>query len=86
MTSNASKQINTDNSDFLLEKMLSFATGKLRENYDALILGHCHKPVLRYFEVEGKQKTFVTLGDWVSHYSFLYYENNKFFMRYYPPR
>ncbi len=86
MTSNASKQINTDNSDFLLEKMLSFATGKLREDYNALILGHCHKPVLRYFDVEGKKKTFVTLGDWVRHYSFLYYENRKFFMGYYPPR
>lgn len=85
LTSNASKQMNDDNSAFLVKKMLSFATVKLRENYDAVILGHCHKPVLRYFEVEGRKKTFVTLGDWISHYSFLYYENRKFFMSYYPP-
>ena len=86
MTSNASKQMSDDNCDFLVEKMLSFATGKLREDYDAVILGHCHKPVLRYFDVGGKKKTFVALGDWIRHYSFLYYENRKFFMSYYPPR
>lgn len=86
MTSNASKQMNDDNSDLLVEKMLSFANEKLREDYDAVILGHCHKPVLRYFDVEGRKKTFATLGDWIRHYSFLYYENEKFFMSYYPPR
>ncbi len=86
MTSSASKQINDENGDYLVEKMLSFASGKLRENYDAVILGHCHKPVLRYFDVEGKKKTFVTLGDWITHYSFLYYESRKFFLSYYLPR
>lgn len=86
MTSNVSKQMNDDHSDFLVEKMLSFATGKFHEDYDAVIMGHCHKPVLRYFDVEGKKRTFVTLGDWIRHYSFLYYENRKFFMSYYPPQ
>jgi len=86
MTSNASKQLNDDNSDYLVEKMLSFATRKFGSGYDAVILGHCHKPVLRYFDGEGKKKTFVTLGDWIRHYSFLYYENGKFFMCYYPPQ
>ncbi len=86
MTSNVSKQMNDDNRDTLVEKMLSFAAGKLREDYDAVILGHCHKPVLRYFDVEGRKKTFVALGDWIKHYSFLYYENRKFFLSYYPLR
>jgi UDP-2,3-diacylglucosamine hydrolase len=84
-TSNVSKQVNDDNSEYLVEKMLSLATVKLRENYDAVIMGHCHKPVLRYFEVEGRKKTFVTLGDWIKHYSFLYYESRKFFLSYYQP-
>jgi hypothetical protein len=30
--------------------------------------------------VEGRKKTFVTLGDWIRHHSFVYYENRKFFM------
>ncbi len=86
LTSNASKQINDNRSDVLVEKMFSFASEKLNEDYDAVILGHCHKPVLRYFEVKGRKKTFVTLGDWIRHYSFLYYENGTFFMGYYRPR
>ncbi|MRR16045.1 MAG: UDP-2,3-diacylglucosamine diphosphatase [Deltaproteobacteria bacterium] len=86
LTSNASKQLNDDNSDYLVERMLSLAMKKFNSGYDAVILGHCHKPVLRHFDGEGKKKTFVTLGDWIKHYSFLYYENGKFFMCYYPPR
>lgn len=84
--SKTSKTMTVEDGAVLVEKMLSFATGKLREEYDAVILGHCHQPVLRYFNVDGKKKTFVTLGDWVRHYSFLYYENRKFFMSYYRPR
>jgi UDP-2,3-diacylglucosamine hydrolase len=45
MTSNVSKNLNDDNSEYLLGKMLSFAEEKWRENYDAVILGHCHKPL-----------------------------------------
>ena len=86
LTSNASKQLNDDNSDYLVEKMLSFAAAKFRDNYDAVILGHCHKPVLRCFDIGGREKTFVTLGDWIRHYSFLYYEDNKFVMSYYLPQ
>lgn len=86
MTSTASKKINEDNGDYLVDKMLSFATEKLRTDYDAVIFGHCHKPVLRYFDVEGKKRTFVTLGDWITHYSYLYYENGRFYLSYYLPR
>ncbi len=39
LTSNVSKQVNDDNSEYLVEKMLSMATVKLRENYDAVIMG-----------------------------------------------
>jgi len=85
-SSNASKQMNTDNNDLLAEKMHLFAHTKLREDYDAVIMGHCHKPILRYVEMEGRQKTSVTLGDWSNGFSFLYYENEKFFMSYYSPR
>ncbi|MFO7568346.1 MAG: UDP-2,3-diacylglucosamine diphosphatase [Smithellaceae bacterium] len=86
LTSKASKEINDDNSEYLVDKMISFATEKLRTEYDAVIMGHCHKPVLRIFEVDGKKKTFVTLGDWINHYSYLYYENRKFYLSYYLPR
>jgi UDP-2,3-diacylglucosamine hydrolase len=85
-SSNASKQMNTDNNDILAEKMHAFAYNKLCKDYDAVIMGHCHKPLLRNLEEAGKQKISVTLGDWSSCFSFLYYENEKFFLRYYSPR
>ncbi|PKN20389.1 MAG: hypothetical protein CVU71_00940 [Deltaproteobacteria bacterium HGW-Deltaproteobacteria-6] len=86
ISSHTSKTMTVDDGTALVEKMFSFAAGKLREEYGAVILGHCHKPVLRNFDLNGKKKTFVTLGDWTSHYSFLYYEDGKFFMSYYRPR
>ena len=79
-SSNVSKQMNTDNNDLLAEKMHLFAHAKLRDNYDAVIMGHCHKPDLRRLEMEGRSKTSVTLGDWSSCYSFLYYEDEEFFL------
>jgi len=85
LTSDASKQINDERGDILVEKMFSFASEKLHKDYDAVIMGHCHKPVIRYLEAAGRNKTFVTLGDWVNHYSFLYYEDGKFFMSHYRP-
>lgn len=82
-TSNASKRLNDGQSDYLAEKMQTFATRKLSGEYDAVITGHSHKPLLRYFDVGGRKKTFIALGDWISHHSFVYYENRRFFMSYY---
>ncbi|MCX5849911.1 MAG: UDP-2,3-diacylglucosamine diphosphatase [Deltaproteobacteria bacterium] len=82
-TSTASKEMTMDDGEALVKKMLSFALAKFQENYDAVILGHCHVPSLNNYTVKDKQRTFITLGDWISYYSFLYYENNNFFLRYY---
>jgi UDP-2,3-diacylglucosamine hydrolase len=82
ISSATSKTITVENGDALVEKMFFCATEKLFQDHDTVILGHCHKPVLRYFDVANKKKTFITLGDWIVQYSFLYYENRKFFMSY----
>jgi UDP-2,3-diacylglucosamine hydrolase len=84
-TSTASKEMTIEDGDALAKKMLSFALAKFQENYDAVILGHCHVPSLNHYTITGKKKTFVTLGDWISHCSFLYYEDNNFFLGYYRP-
>jgi Uncharacterized protein conserved in bacteria len=86
ISSTASKEMTIEDGDVLVEKMLSFARDRFKEDYDAIVLGHCHKPILRHYAVEGKQKTFVALGDWIRHCSFLYYENGKFFLGYYRSR
>jgi UDP-2,3-diacylglucosamine hydrolase len=85
-SSAVSKEMTIENGDALIKKMFSFALTKFEEDYDAVILGHSHRPVLRQCIVAEKKKTFVALGDWIRHFSFLYYENNKFFFGYYRPR
>ena len=85
LSSAASKEMTIDAGDELVEKMLSFAVNKFQEDYDAVIVGHCHQPALRHYTVAGKKKTFVSLGDWIKHYSFLYYENKNFILVYYRP-
>ncbi|HQL01473.1 MAG TPA: UDP-2,3-diacylglucosamine diphosphatase [Smithellaceae bacterium] len=80
-TSRASKEMNNDRNGALLNKMIAFASEKLKGDYDAIILGHCHHPALREFNVEGRKKTFIALGDWTRHYSYLYYEDGTFDLR-----
>lgn len=82
-SSAVSKEMTIEEGDVLVEKMLSIAVGKFQEDFDAVIVGHCHIPVLRHYTVAGKKKTFVSLGDWINHTSFLYYENKNFYMGYY---
>jgi UDP-2,3-diacylglucosamine hydrolase len=85
LTSTASKEMTIEDGDTLVNKLASFALTKFQEDYDAVILGHSHVPSLNYYTIAGKKKTFVTLGDWISHYSFLYYEDDNFYLRYYRP-
>lgn len=82
-TSRASKEMNPEDGKALAQKMLSLASAKYQQGYDAVILGHCHVPMINHCTVAGEKKIFVTLGDWVSYCSFLYYENNNFYLRNY---
>jgi UDP-2,3-diacylglucosamine hydrolase len=84
-SSTASKEMTMEDGNVLVKKMLSFARDKLQGDYDAVILGHCHVPGIKCYTIAGDKKTFVTLGDWINHYSFLYYEDNNFFLGYYQP-
>ena len=84
LSSATSKTVTVEDGDVLVEKLYACAEEKLFREYDTVILGHCHKPVLRSSDREGRRKTFVALGDWIVHKSFLYYEDGKFFMEYYP--
>lgn len=85
LSSTASKELTLEDGNALVKKLSSFAAVKFQEGYDAVILGHCHVPSLNNYSIAGKKRTFVTLGDWITHYSFLYYEDGNFFLRYYRP-
>jgi UDP-2,3-diacylglucosamine hydrolase len=65
----------------IYEKMERFALDRFREGYDAVVLGHSHAARLTAFEVQGRQRHFAALGDWVQHMTYLYYDEGRFFLR-----
>lgn len=85
LSSTVSKEMTMDDGNALVKRMLPFVEDKLKNDYDAVIMGHCHMPLLRHYTIAEKEKTFITLGDWISHYSFLYYEDGNFVLKYYRP-
>ncbi len=78
LSSQTSKEMSGESADRLMEVMHRFALGKFQAGYDAVILGHCHKPCLREELCHGRQKTFATLGDWSTRASYLAYEDGRF--------
>jgi UDP-2,3-diacylglucosamine hydrolase len=69
----------------LVKIMEAFAIGKFKEGFDAVILGHCHTPTIKQYVIDGRGKTFVTLGDWISHFSYLLYQDGNFILSAYRP-
>ncbi|MEW6333784.1 MAG: UDP-2,3-diacylglucosamine diphosphatase [Thermodesulfobacteriota bacterium] len=69
----------------LVEVMHRFAEAKFRQGYDAVILGHCHDLLMKQTFLAGRERTFVTLGDWMTHGSYLIYEDGRFTLRHIPP-
>lgn len=82
-SSTASKEMTMENGEALVKKMYPFALRRFQKGYDAVVLGHSHIPGINYYTIKGREKTFITLGDWISYYSFVYYEDNNFYLRYY---
>jgi UDP-2,3-diacylglucosamine hydrolase len=78
ISSQMSKDMSGESADRLVEIMHRFAQGKFQEGYDAVILGHCHKPILREELCDGRRKTFATLGDWITRDSYLLYDDDRF--------
>jgi UDP-2,3-diacylglucosamine hydrolase len=83
LSSYTSRRLSLESEDRLVRRMLAFSMDKFREGFDTVILGHSHQPVLREFLMDGRQKTFVTLGDWTRHKSYLQYENGRYRLCYY---
>lgn len=69
----------------IVDAMHRFAVEKFHEGYDAVILGHCHEPLIRQVFSGGREKTFVTLGDWMTHGSYLLFDDGRFTLRRFPP-
>ena len=74
-----------ESQDRLTEVMYRYALEKFHEGYDAVILGHCHKPLLRETLSGDRKKTFVTLGDWITHDSYLLFDEGRFTLQRFLP-
>lgn len=85
LSSAMSKEMSDVSQIRLTEIMYRFAKDKFAEGYDAVVLGHCHKPCLREEMYEGRQKTFATLGDWITQDSYLLYDSGRFTLRRFLP-
>ncbi len=78
LSSRMSKEMSGESADRLVEIMHRFAREKFRDGYDAVILGHCHRAFLSEELRDGRRKTFATLGDWITHDSYLLYDDGRF--------
>lgn len=85
LSSEMSKEMSRESQDRLAEVMYRYSLEKFHEGYDAVILGHCHKPLLREILSGDRKKTFVTLGDWISHNSYLLFDEGRFTLQRFPP-
>ncbi|OPY14958.1 MAG: UDP-2,3-diacylglucosamine hydrolase [Syntrophus sp. PtaB.Bin001] len=78
LSSAASRGMFRTSEDKLSEILHALSALKIRGDVDAVILGHCHKPVMKEFDVNGRRKYTITLGDWIRHFSYLYYADGVF--------
>ncbi len=85
LSSRMSKEMSGESEERLAEIMHRFAQGKFQEGYDAVILGHCHKPFLSEELHGGRRKTFATLGDWITRDSYLLCDDGRFSLNRFSP-
>lgn len=85
ISSERSKQMSDESADRLAEIMHRCAREKFREGFDAVVFGHCHKPLLLQEMREQRLKTSVTLGDWITHRSYLRYDDGCFILERFHP-
>ena len=67
-----------------VQGMYEFAAGKIESGVDYVIMGHFHKP--QNIEVKRKDNSagyFITLGDWIKHFSYGEYKDGKFELKMY---
>lgn len=80
--SQSSQKINQKKTEHFARLMCERAPGHLFHwNNDVFIMGHIHHPIMQRYG----DKTFVILGDWLSHHSFLRLEGGELYLESYSP-
>jgi UDP-2,3-diacylglucosamine hydrolase len=79
--SRLSREKGPDRTEELAGALHAFGREKMREGWDAILMGHCHRPLLVTQEVKGRQGLTVTVGGWNGYRSFLCYEAGLFSLK-----
>lgn len=58
--------------------MRQFAEKKISEGFDFVIMGHIHKPSDNEIKTASNPGRYITLGDWISNFTYGEYSNGKF--------
>ena len=61
----------------------TFAMNKFREGIDVVILGHSHCPEEILSRIDGREKAYFNVGDWITFFSYLKYNPKTGFELYY---
>jgi UDP-2,3-diacylglucosamine hydrolase len=85
ISSSLSQEMSPATQERLVRVMHQFAVERYREGVDAVILGHSHQAILQKEWIDGKQRTFALLGDWINHHSYLIYEDGRFTLNRFTP-
>ncbi|RQW78278.1 MAG: UDP-2,3-diacylglucosamine diphosphatase [Geobacter sp.] len=60
-----------------------FAAARFNEGHDALITGHFHLPLLEKESSNGADRTLLSLGDWITHFSYGEWEDGQLTLKTY---
>ncbi len=81
LVSSTSRQYNEstleENRDLLDKVFFDYVREKFSQGYDYVVMGHIHYPHIR----EHNGQTFVTLGDWMDHFTYGYFDGETFELR-----
>jgi UDP-2,3-diacylglucosamine hydrolase len=83
LSSDTSKEYLAKPQEGLASRMEAFALAEFQKGIDAVILGHCHLPVIKTHAIGGRQRHFILLGDWLAHRSYVVLEEGRFELGHY---
>lgn len=63
----------------ILNRFRTYASRKLRDGYDAVILAHSHMPDILEYDYNGEKKTYINTGDLIASFSYGTYITGKGF-------
>lgn len=65
-----------------VDGMIKFASQKISDGFDYVIMGHYHFPKITEISGNNHKGYFITLGDWIRHYSYGIFHNGEFQLNY----